>query len=692
MITAKKMFAFSASVIVAASSVQQSIGTSAEEVASLPDTGDVKVTINADKDHKEISPYIYGITDKVIPGGVIPAVIKQADYAVSSYNWETNYSNSGKKGKYTNDVSLIDSNPALSWDSPALYVDNLISRAKMLNIPVRLTTLPMMGKVAADSMGVVSPEETARWNDISFHKNEAYLSRPDTSDGVVYIDEYIAYIVRKYGTVSEGGINGYFLDSEPDKWNDKYDILEMGPIEAEELLSKSVELSQAVKSIDSRAFVFGPSVSGIQGCINLGTDDTDSFRTEGWFIDYYLSEMRSAGEKSGRRLLDVLDIHYYTEALTPVGVPVLTGNDDYCNAYRMQAVRTLWDSNYTENSPSALLNKQYTPLISALKASIRINYPGTRLSVSEYDFGGGDNISGAIAETDALGVFATEGVYLACLSPVSDNYEYQTAAMKLFTNYDGEGSSFGNTLVSSECTIDGENDIMSSVYAAIDIDNPENLNFIITNKNFSETKNFDITLKSDEYSYTLDNIYQITGSSSDISEYEGIISCEDNSISFEAEPLSIYLFTVKGLSAEESEASENDPDMTDPPEDVVIDDSSETVSETGETIGEETSASAVPSETVTTSASEETSVHPADATEPDLTEASHSEGSAEETESDSEATSEASESDTESHITSPSGESQQDEKKVAAPIKAIVSLLAGAVACGVVYILLFDKK
>ena len=83
--------------------------------------------------------------------------------------------------------------------------------------------------------------------------------------------------------------------------------------------------------------------------------------------------MRAKSAEAGYRLLDVLDVHYYTEAQTPLGVDVLTGNDEFSNAFRMQAVRTLWDSDYTEASNVVMMYKQFTPVIPTLQASIRMN-------------------------------------------------------------------------------------------------------------------------------------------------------------------------------------------------------------------------------------------------------------------------------------------------------------------------------
>ena len=359
--------------------------------------------------------------------------------------------------------------------------------------------------------------------------------------------------------------------------------------------------------------------------------------------------MYMRGDQVGYRLLDVLDLHYYTEALTPVGIPVLTSSDEFSNAYRMQAVRTLWDSDYTENSVSVLMNKQFTPLIPTLQASIRMNYPGTRLSFSEYDFGGGDNMSGAIAETDVLGTFAKEGVYLACLSPVSEDYSFQKAAMNLFTDYDGEGTKFGDALVYS----DNDDDTMSSVYAAVDNDDPEVLRLILTNKNMVNTKNFNINIKSSQYDYELSEAYRIDENADIVSVGEELIS-EDSSESV--------------WNTEASQANEDDKIITENPHGTT---ESVTVLQSSEAVTEDT--------------------NPADATVPDLIETSQSVAETVTVSATDEGTAQSSDSDiSEAEESDENGD--EEAKTVATPVKVIVLSLAACVGAGIFYVLIIDKK
>ncbi len=512
-------------------------------------------TVYTDRKGKSISPYIYGINDAVGLRDVTATALKQSDVAVSAYNWENNFSNSGAEAGNTNDVSLVKGYSASMWSRPALYTDILVSHADRFGNPVKLVTLQMMGRVAADSIGVVSEEDlTSRWSDISFVKEDVYNTEPDGSDGIVYIDEYLAYLVNKYSTADDGGIYGYFLDREPDKWAENFPYTGLPPVTPDEYTDKAAQLAQSVKMVDPAAMVFGPSVDSISGSINLGNEKawesiarSDEYL---WFIDYYLSQMKKASDKAGIRLLDVLDIHYYTEAATQNGTSVLYGMDELTDETRMQATRTLWDAGFTENSVTALRNKEFTPFIPALQSSIRLSYPDTKLSFSEYSFGGGTNMSGAIAEIDTLGIFAEQEVYLACLEP-DENCDFQVAALDLFTNYDGYGSRFGDILLEKEGGTDHDSLWCSE-------DGSGTLTLIVTNQNKVMPKTFDITLDTDRF-FQIKSAWSIDHENADIYELNaGDFDMEGNFITFTSDTTSAYLLVLEEFAEEVTSASETE--------------------------------------------------------------------------------------------------------------------------------------
>ncbi len=585
----------------------------AAEASVIYDDSVVTFNIDTEKDRKAVSPYIYGVADTMRLSGIRANAVKQSNVAVSTYNWETNNANTGVQLYNSNDKSLVSRYPNGMWSEPGLYSYALVSDADACGIAGRFVTLPMLGFAAGDGSGmVIEPYSKApeRWLSVIPRKNDVLTTIPDISDNLSYTDEYVHYLVSRYGTAESGGITGYFLDREPEYWHENFPMLELSPVSAASLTEKSIVLSQAVKAVDSSAMVFGPSLRGLTSYISL--NDAPDWNKVGsgfnWFIDYYLTEMQKAENASGERLLDCLDLHYYTESVSPTGDRVIDCTDyshEQCNRTRMQTVRTLWDPDYTELSDMHSF-KQYTPLIPILQASIQLYYPGTKLSFSEYDFGGGSHISGGIAQADALGCFAKQGVYLACLRPLGEDCSYQKSAINLYTNYDRRGSSFGDTVVRA----DNGKDINSSVFASIDSGDPSRLTVVASNKNYTLDK--EITFKiSSKAEYDSVTVYGFDSESSDIKKIGDVKNITDNSFVYEMPPLSVYIFEINGEIPEASHTTADDnigdtvismengeTSVSEPPETAVSDEVTETAAspETSSTQTEPSAVTELPAE------------------------------------------------------------------------------------------------
>src|SRR3954464_13122739 len=95
-------------------------------------------------------------------------------------------------------------------------------------------------------------------------------------------------------------------------------------------------------------------------------------------------------------------------------------------------------------------------------------YPGTKTAGREYDLAvdGGDTNTHIdldnVIEADVLGIFGREGLDLATLWPETTDLGHYTGAFKLFRNYDGNKSKFGETSIAS--TSDDQSKL--SVYGA----------------------------------------------------------------------------------------------------------------------------------------------------------------------------------------------------------------------------------
>jgi mannan endo-1,4-beta-mannosidase len=314
-----------------------------------------------------------------------------------------------------------------------------------------VVTLQMAGYVSADNEGTVPEAQTApspRWDSVEYQKDAPFTQSPDTDDGTVYMDEFVHLLTERYGGASaEDGVRWYSLDNEPSLWPSTHPRIHPGQTGAQEIVNRSIELASAVKAVDPESQILGPVLYGFGAYQDFGgPSDWNSARGgHDWFVSSYLEQMREAEQAHGTRLLDVLDVHWYPEAR---GDNRIVFNDSYTAAdaeARLQAPRTLWDSTYTEDSWIADCCSEDLPILPRLQQAIEEHYPGTKLAITEYEYGAMDTISGGLAQADALGAFGTYGVHLATLWGISDGDDYVASAFDLYRNYDGDGGTYGNT-------------------------------------------------------------------------------------------------------------------------------------------------------------------------------------------------------------------------------------------------------
>ena len=132
-------------------------------------------------------------------------------------------------------------------------------------------------------------------------------------------------------------------------------------------------------------------------------DAAEHNATYGTYLDFFLASMKKLEDKHHQRLVHALDVHWYPEAR---GAKRITDQDVTPKTVeaRVQAPRSLWDPTYVEKSwIAAELGGKPIRLIPWLQEKIAARYPGTKLTMTEYNFGGGDHISGGLAQADVLG-------------------------------------------------------------------------------------------------------------------------------------------------------------------------------------------------------------------------------------------------------------------------------------------------
>lgn len=527
--------------VLTASFISGSIVNAVETTSAASYNMDITVNLAGEK--KEISPYIYGVNDYGNSDNyrnVTVNALRQGGNRYTGYNWETNYSNAGEDWHNSSDTNIGD-----DTDGAGAAVRKFSKRSTDYNIPYKMTTLQMAGYVSADKAGSVSDTEKApssRWNEVKFRKDGELSLTPDLTDNAVYMDEYVNFIVKTLGDSNTStGMQGYSLDNEPVLWNDTHPYLHPEEVSNNELVSKSIELASVVKEIDPDADVFGPAFWGVLPCINgsSGENYTDPEWTAvkdqySWYLDYYLKQMADAEKEHGKRLLDVVDVHYYAQDCS---------TDDA----RLQAARSLYDENYTENSWLGQYFSDYLPFLPKINESINKYYPGTKIAVSEYNLGDLSNekdtgklVSSAIAETEALGAFADNGVYLATYWGTLSNCPYVESAINLYTNYDGEGAAFGDTLVEAST----EDISKATAYAAIDGNDDSGVTVVVSNKDSEKAENAVISLEGTDTNYKSAVVYAITQDSSEIRIIDVQNDLTGNSFTVELPPMSVAQVVV----------------------------------------------------------------------------------------------------------------------------------------------------
>lgn len=115
--------------------------------------------------------------------------------------------------------------------------------------------------------------------------------------------------------------------------------------------------------------------------------------------------------------------------------------------------------------------------------------------------------------------------------------DYLASAYRLYRNYDGDNSTFGDTSVTATMS-DKEN---SSVYASVDSETGD-LHVIVLNKNMSDAISGSFTIDSTK-TYKSGQAYAMTSASTDIKKV-GAVDISNNQLQYDIPALSAYHFIL----------------------------------------------------------------------------------------------------------------------------------------------------
>ncbi len=523
---------------------EKELAAAAKQAASA-DTGPVaggelRFEIATGKVIRPISPYVYGVNSQKDPG-YGATVRRLGGNRGTGYNWENNASNAGSDYKQQSDEWQCTTLGYKDCDQPAAQYIDFAQANRKVGVE-SVATVPIVDYVTADKRGSVPESEKApskRWNRSFPKKPGPFASTPDLNDGNVYQDEFVNYLVQKLGDAAHGGIKFYSLDNEPALWPSTHPRIHPEKVRYQEMITRTEATALAITKIDPTAVVLGAVAYGWSEFQSLqdAPDAAEHNAKYGTYLDYFLASMKDLEAEHHRRLVHVLDIHWYPEAR---GTKRITENDTSPKtiAARVQAPRSLWDAAYVEKSWVA--SGKSIRLIPMLQEKIDQRYPGTKLSMTEYNYGAGDHISGGLAQADVLGVFGREGMYLANYWGVTTGDgtpppKYIQAAFRLWRNYDGKGGTYGDTAVTATVADNAK----ASIFAATDSKRADQLTIIVINK--EQRASFDGKVDIKGGSWSKARVFTLDASGPDV-KAQPDVPIKANQLAYKLPPLSATLF------------------------------------------------------------------------------------------------------------------------------------------------------
>jgi hypothetical protein len=443
-------------------------------VASVnADAAAVTVNVDANAGKHPISPYIYGVA--FAPDGATLADLnaplnRYGGNTTSTYNWEANASNHASDWYF-------ESLPEDSAASGGL-TDTFVSTSRaggaqpMLTIPM-LDWVAKLGpgrsRLASFSIAKYGAQTGNDWQWYSdagngqLVSNNQYISNKPSDasrvNSVAFEQEWMAHLTHKWGLSTSGGVQYYILDNEHSIWQSTHrDVHPIGP-KMTEISGKMIAYSNMIKAADPGAIVIGPEEYGWSGYFWSGYDQqqysnglagcppTCPDKTANGNMDYMpwlLQTLHQYDLAHGTHVLNVFSLHYY-----PQSGEFSDDDSTAMQTLRNKSTRSLWDPNYVDASWESSTGNGNVMLIRRMKSWVASYYPGLKTAITEYNWGDESNINGATTQADIYGIFGREGLDYATrwTTPTSTTPTY--LAMKMYRNYDGRKSGFGDNSVSA---------------------------------------------------------------------------------------------------------------------------------------------------------------------------------------------------------------------------------------------------
>ena len=423
----------------------------------------VTIAVDAAAGRHPIDPNVYGVahaTTAQLSDLNVP-LNRYGGNNTSRTNWQQNADNRGNDWYFES--------IAASSATPGEVGDTFIANARAAGAQTAMT-IPMLdwvaklganrNKLASFSIAKYGAQADADWQWYAdagngVRTNGSLVTGNDPNDAnvpssVAFQQGWVQHLVSRWGTNANGGLRYYILDNEPSIWQSTHrDVHPIGPT-MDEIADKTTAFATMIKGEDPSALVVGPEEWGWSGYFYSGYDQQYGGQ-HGWstlpdrvnhggrdYLPWFLDTIRQRSQTAGKRLLDVFTVHYY-----PQGGEFSDDVSAAMQQRRNRSTRSLWDPSYVDET---WINDR-VQLIPRMKGWIAQYYPDTQIGITEYNWGAEGHINGATTQADILGIFGREGLNMGArwATPATSTPTYK--AIKLYRNYDGQRSAFGDTSI-----------------------------------------------------------------------------------------------------------------------------------------------------------------------------------------------------------------------------------------------------
>jgi Glycoside hydrolase family 44 len=379
------------------------------------------------------------------------------------YNWQLNADNRGNDWYYQ---SIPDTSATAGERGDSIITSSRAAGAQpMLTVPL-IEWVAKVGpgrtKLASFSIAKYGPQTGNDWQWFpdagnGIRTNGQFVTGNDPNDAnvqsnVAFQRGWVEHLVNRWGTNANGGLRYYILDNEPSLWHATHRDVRPTGATMDEIRNRMIEFGAMIKAVDPSALVAGPEEWGWSGYLFSGYDQQYG-SINGWgflpdranhggadYLPWLLDQLRQNHAATGRRVLDIFTVHYYPQSGE--------FSEDVSLAMqqrRNRSTRSLWDPSYVDRS---WINDR-VQLIPRLKNWVSAFYPGTAIGITEYNWGAENHINGATTQADIYGIFGREGLDMGArwTTPATSTPTYK--AMKMYRNYDGNKSTFGDVSVAA---------------------------------------------------------------------------------------------------------------------------------------------------------------------------------------------------------------------------------------------------